>query len=354
MKPPKVSIIILNWNGWKDTIECLESLYQITHPNYDIIVVDNGSKDESIKKIKDYAHGQIKVTSKFFEYNSDNKPIQIFEYAKGEVGSGNETIDIPSNKKLTIIKNDQNCGFAAGNNIGIRFALKALDPDYVLLLNNDTVVDKKFLDTALKLMEEKENIGIVTGKIYFYDNPDIIWAAGGKIKSWTGSGRGIGNKQLDKGQFNEKKAVEYAPGTMALVRKSVFEKIGFLPECYFGTGEEMEFAVKASKIGYKIMYDPESILYHKVGMSSNVSLKYRYNSWRTRLLYNERNLPNIAWKILAIFYIFMHLIIKLIMLDYRESECFLLALNDHRHKKDITESDLTKVETYFKEKIKSA
>jgi GT2 family glycosyltransferase len=352
MKTPKVSIVILNWNGWKDTIECLESLYQITHPNYDIIVVDNGSKDESIKKIKDYAQGQIKVKSKFFEYKSDNKPIQIFEYAKD--GSGKEIIYLPSNKKLTIIKNDQNCGFAAGNNIGIRFALKVFDPDYVLLLNNDTVVDKKVLDSPLKLMEENENAGIVTGKIYFYDNPDIIWAAGGKILSWTGSGRGIGNKQLDKGQFNENKVVEYAPGTMALVRKSVFEKIGFLPECYFGTGEEMEFAVNTSKIGYKIMYDPESILYHKVGMSSNVSLKYRYNSWRTRLLYMERNLPNIGWKILAVSYICMHLAIKLIMLDYRESECFLLALNDHRHKKYITESDLNKVETYFKEKIKSA
>lgn len=353
MKSPKVSIIILNWNGWEDTIECLESLYQITHPNYDIIVVDNGSKDESIQKIKDYAQGQIKVKSKFFEYNSDNKPIQIFEYAKGEAGSGKEIIDLPSDQKLTIIKNDENCGFAAGNNIGIRYALNALNPDYVLLLNNDTVVDTRFLDPALKLMEENESVGIVTGKIYFYNNPDRIWAAGGKIKSWTGSGRGIGNKQLDKGQFDENKVIEYAPGTMALVRKSVFEKVGLLPECYFGTGEEMEFAVKASKSGYKIMYDPESILYHKVGMSSNVSLKYRYNSWRTRLLYMERNLPNITWKILAVFYICVHLIIKLIMLDYRESECFLLALKDHRHKKYITESDLNKVERYFKEKKKS-
>lgn len=352
MKSPKVSIIILNWNGWEDTIECLESLYQITHQNYDVIVVDNGSKDESIKKIKDYAQGQIEVKSKFFEYNSDNKPIQIFEYTKGEAGNGRDIIDLPSSQKLTIIKNDENCGFAAGNNIGIRYALNVLDPDYVLLLNNDTVVDKRFLDSGLKLMKENENVGIVTGKIYFYDNPDIIWAAGGKIKSWTGSGRGIGNKQLDKGQFNKNKVIEYAPGTMALVRRSVFEKVGFLPECYFATGEEMEFAVKASKVGYNIMYNPESILYHKVGMSSNVSLKYRYNSWRTRLLYVERNLPSISWKILAGFYMCIHLTIKLIMLDYRETECFLLALKDHRRKKDITESDLSKVETYFKEKKK--
>ena len=81
---PKVSIIILNWNGWKDTIECLESLYQIAYPNYDVIVVDNGSEDDSIEKIKEYAEGKIKVESKFFEYSPENKPIKIVEYTRKE------------------------------------------------------------------------------------------------------------------------------------------------------------------------------------------------------------------------------------------------------------------------------
>ncbi|GFP33386.1 rhamnosyltransferase [Candidatus Hakubella thermalkaliphila] len=79
---PKVSIIILNWNGWKDTIECLESLYQITYTNYDVIVVDNGSEDDSIEKIKGYCEGKIEVESKFFEYSGENKPIEIVEYTR--------------------------------------------------------------------------------------------------------------------------------------------------------------------------------------------------------------------------------------------------------------------------------
>ena len=82
---PKVSIIILNWNGWKDTVECLESLYQITYPNYDVIVVDNGSEDDSIEKIKEYAEGKTKVESKFFEYFSENTPINIIEYTREEL-----------------------------------------------------------------------------------------------------------------------------------------------------------------------------------------------------------------------------------------------------------------------------
>lgn len=106
MISPKVAIIILNWNGWKDTIEYLESLYQITYPNYDVIVVDNGSEDESIEKIKEYAEGKIKVESKFFEYFGENKPIKIIEYTRGEAETGGgkekEIVDLPSNKKLII------------------------------------------------------------------------------------------------------------------------------------------------------------------------------------------------------------------------------------------------------------
>ena len=113
---PKVSIVILNWNGWEDTIECLESLYQITYPDYDVIVVDNGSEDESVEKIKEYAEGNIVVESKFFEYSSGNKPIKIIEYTREEAEAGGgkeeEIADLPSNRKLIIIKNEKNYGFA--------------------------------------------------------------------------------------------------------------------------------------------------------------------------------------------------------------------------------------------------
>ena len=115
---PKVSIIILNWNGWEDTIECLESLYQIIYPNYDAIVVDNGSEDDSIKKIKEYCEGKIKVKSKFFEYSSENKPIKIIEYTREEAEAGEgkeeELENVPSNRKIVLIRNDKNYGFAGG------------------------------------------------------------------------------------------------------------------------------------------------------------------------------------------------------------------------------------------------
>ncbi len=98
---PKVSVIILNWNGWEDTIECLESLYQIDYPNYDVVLVDNDSKDDSIQRIRNYCEGRIKPESKFYTYNPENKPVKIFEYTKEETEDHSKYIS-DEYHKLTI------------------------------------------------------------------------------------------------------------------------------------------------------------------------------------------------------------------------------------------------------------
>jgi len=354
-KWPKVAIIILNWNGWKDTIECLESLFKITYPNYDVIIVDNGSKDESIKKIREYCEGKIKIESKFLKYSSETKPIKIIEYEREEIeiecSKKRETINLPSNKKLIIIKNEKNYGFAKGNNIGIKYVLKELEVDYVLLLNNDTVVNKKFLTSGVKLMERKKDVGIVTGKIFYYNDPQRIWAAGGWMNFFLGTCGGVGSNQLDKGQFNEIKEIDYAPGTLMLTRRSVLEQVGFLPECYFGGGEEKEFSIKASKKGYKIIYNPNSLIFHKVGMSGNRSLKYRYNHWRVELLFLERNCSKLFKKLLFILYVILYeCYLRFKKKDYKELDIFHLAIHDHKYKKFIDEKDLNRAEIFLKEK----
>ena len=126
---PKVSVIILNWNGWKDTIECLESLYKINYPNYNVVLVDNASTDNSILNIKDYCNGQLKVESKFFTYETENKPIKLLEFTEEDIKNitsekYSDLIKDSSNKILNLIKNQDNYGFAKGNNIGIAYALK--------------------------------------------------------------------------------------------------------------------------------------------------------------------------------------------------------------------------------------
>ena len=172
---PQVAIIILNWNGWQDTIECLESLYQTKYENFRVILVDNASTDDSLKNIRNYLKGKLEIHSEYFKYRKENKPIQFTEINYDE----HRDIKIRTDADLIIIKNQENQGFARGNNIGIRAALKNADPKYILLLNNDTVVSPDFLIELVKTVESDHKIGFTGPKTYLYDDKDVIQAAGG-------------------------------------------------------------------------------------------------------------------------------------------------------------------------------
>ncbi len=303
---PRVSIIILNWNGWRDTIECLESLYQIDYPNYDVIVVDNGSKDESVEKIKEYCKGNIKVSSKFFRYNPKNKPIEVLEYTKKEAEAGGnpskerQFSKLSSNKKLRLILNDENYGFAEGNNIGIRYVLKALKPQYILLLNNDTVVDKNFLIELIKVSEKNKRIGILCPKIYYYDRngrSDIIWFAGGKIRLPLFGRKSVhyalGFEELDNGQHNVIKEVDWVSGASMLIRIEVINKVSFLNSNYFFAYEDIEYCIKARKCGFKCIYVPTSNIWHKVGVSRSKTnnIEFRIRDILTYSIFLKENFP---------------------------------------------------------------
>lgn len=230
MNYPDVSIIILNWNGWKDTIECLESLYKIVFPNYNVIVVDNGSEDESIEKIKQYCMGKIKVESKYYEYDKINKPIKIIEYTREEVETGGgkekEIADSPSNRKLILIKNEKNYGFAEGNNIGIKFALNR-NANYVLLLNNDTVVNQNFLADLICIVDNDSTVGMVGSKLYDYYNSNLIQCTGGKINLVLGKIKEYSWLE-DDGKYSENSERDFVWATSALIKKEVFKAIGYL------------------------------------------------------------------------------------------------------------------------------
>ena len=176
--PPKVAIIILNWNSWKKTIECLESLYLIDYPSYEIILVDNGSKDGSVGKIMEYAAGKIRVDSKFFQFDTTNKPLNLIK----------PTSPSRFNKELILIQNKENQGFAEGVNIGLRLIQKH-PPDYVLLLNNDIVVGKRFLTELINSAEASPKIGIAGPTIYYYDNQTTVAFAGENLTLWKVKGK---------------------------------------------------------------------------------------------------------------------------------------------------------------------
>ena len=240
MNRPKVAIILLNWNGKADTIECMESLGKVTYPNYEIWIVDNDSSDGSV---------------------------ELFRQRYPGVG---------------LIVNDKNLGFAGGNNVGIRRAMED-GAEMLLLLNNDTVVYPDFLDRMVQVAEGDEHVGIVGPKICFYSAPDKIWSAGGTINMFTGA---IGNfgEGLPQDRFSGVKRVDYVSGCALLIKSSVIRQIGLMDEDYFLYFEETDWNVRAHEKGYISVVNYDACILHKSGMAVN---KIKGSDY----YYVPRNLP---------------------------------------------------------------
>jgi GT2 family glycosyltransferase len=322
---PKVSIIILNWNGWKDTIECLESLYQINYQNYNIILVDNNSENDSIQMIREYCKGNIPVKSKFFKYKKTNKPLEIIEHTKekSEEIKFNESFNAKP-KKLILIKNDKNYGFTEGNNIGIRYAIKSFNSDYILLLNNDTIVDKNFLNEMVLLAKSDKSIGFVGAKTYYYTfKPSpifrfssylhhpldhsyhykkncaytrIIQSFGGKENLWRGDPKLLKIMQIDTGQFKKNRTVDFIPGACILTKKEVINEIGLLDYNFFSFREENDWCLRGWKNGWKSVVSYKSMIWHKEGRST-ASAKFKqisiYYLTRNRFLFMKKHVNKI-------------------------------------------------------------
>jgi GT2 family glycosyltransferase len=331
MISPKVAIIIVNWNGWMDTIECIESIRKITYTNHKIILVDNFSTDDSVERIKTWLNDKVKYL--FFEENT--------------------SIVSEDDQEIVFITTHQNKGFSGGNNVGIRFAQRNKF-DYILLLNDDTIVEKGFLETIIAASEKDPTIGISGGKIYFYSDKNRIWSAGGFYKGFGVFGL-YGYNLLDNGQFDKIREVDFCVGAFMLIKNDVFEKIGLLPECYFMGMEEGDFALSARKMGYKCIYVPTSVIWHKIGVYSidnQFKLKYIYNSYRNRLLFIQRHLSfctRTIWPLLFNIYVnyFMVFYRKLRRRTknvYAIQMAAKLAIIDHKVNRKISEEDIKSAE----------
>lgn len=268
---PIVTILLLNYNGWEDAIECLESVYKITYPNWELILVDNGSVDGSVTKIKEWAAGEIPVESKSFEYDAERKPIEGIEelfYDEEEarvkvLKKVKEWDSLPPHQKLSILRIEKNRGFTGGNNIGIEYILEERKTDYILLLSNDTVVDKEFLDELVKVGGSDEKIGVVGPTVYHYDRQNRIQSAGAKIYWNKGIVNILRSNEINGGQFDKIVDVDYVAGCALLAKKELFEKIGYLNIEYFAYWEETDWCIRAHKAGYTVLCVPKAKIWHK-------------------------------------------------------------------------------------------
>lgn len=234
---PKVFIVVPNWNLKKDTIACVKSLLSSNYPLQRVIVVDNGSSDGSASAIAGYF--------------GDN---------------------------VALIVKEVNVGFAAGANAGIQYALDQ-GADWVLLLNNDTLVAPDMIARLVAAARRYPHVGILAPAIFYYDQPDRVWRLGDRHSRWMPIPFKISAKELRSGK--EILPVDYVTGCGMFVRRQVFLTIGLFNPRYFMYYEDADFCRRAVRAGFSIACVPDAHMWHKVSGSTrgDVSLKYY---WRTR------------------------------------------------------------------------
>lgn len=285
-----LSIVLVNFKRAQDTIACVESLRASSFRDFDIIIVDNNSGDGSAEVLKKHC---------------------------GEA---------------TLIVNQTNCGFAEGNNIGIREALKR-GSAFVLLLNNDTIVHVDALDWLVATMRAHPTCGIAGAKIFFHDSPELLWFAGGYFNRHAGFGGHCGMNQPDSDAYSLEQPTDYVTGCCMMVRREVFESVGLLDSDYFAYLEDVDFCIRARDKGYVILYQPKAIIYHKISKTSTWdSPVYIYFNLRNKILFLRKNSSPRHWSpyLPKLIYFYARQLIRLIFKwrDMSAARAALMGVTD--------------------------
>ncbi len=288
-RPPSVCVLILNYNGWRDTVECLESVFRLRYPRMQVVVCDNRSGDGSLERIAEWARGERPAPATAAGLPGAGEPpvagpvpYVVLDRAAAEAGGA------PADVPLVLVQNGSNRGFAAGNNVGLRYAL-ARGADYAWLLNPDTVVDPGALDALVAAAEARPNAGMVGGRLLHYDQPARLQAAGGgTLTRWNGMSRACGE---GAGQPPAER-MTYVHGACMLVRMEVARTVGLMDERYFLYSEEVDWCLRASRAGWTMAYAQECRVWHKEGTSVGVRSPFQeYHSMRSRLLLVRSHAP---------------------------------------------------------------
>jgi GT2 family glycosyltransferase len=297
----RVYVIVLNWNGWRDTIECLESVLRLDYPDCKVVVCDNASSDGSLDQIRRWAQGELKAEARnpvVAPLTSPPIPKPLSCAQVDPVAAKNEGVP---DAGLLLMQTKANLGFAGGNNVALRYALNRGDCDFAWLLNNDTVVRPDALSHLVRRMRERPDAGICGSTLLYYDDPSKVQAFGGSVyNKWVTRGGHIG-KLANAERLPEAEEVErqmaYIVGASMLVRKSFLEQVGLMEERYFLYFEELDWAERA-RGRFQLAYSPRSIVYHKEGGtigthrdSSRRSALAEFYASRSRILFTRRHHP---------------------------------------------------------------
>lgn len=301
MTESTVYVVLLNWNGWQDTVACLESLFASTGVSLRAIVCDNASSDGSLERIGKWADGQQPVEPPGHPRLSRlmlKAPLPL-EYARIDRAAAEQGVCDPA-PRLVLIDNGANLGFAAGNNVGLRFALGQPDMDYVWVLNNDTLVEPDCLANMVECLQGTPGPAVCGSMIHFFDRPEIIQAIGGNRFN-----RLTGQAHCSEGRFVHERAsvdvsaieqnLSYLSGCSLLLPRHFLETVGLMSEDYFLYYEEIDWFSRAGG-SYRLRIASNARLYHREGRSigsksysSAASTLSDFHMFRSRLIYMRKH-----------------------------------------------------------------
>ena len=285
-----ITIVVLNWNGADDTLRCLESLGRLNGERPNILVVDNGSEDDSVPRIREAINGL------------SQKGDLVLELLEGELPE--ETVYEGGKVILGLIKGARNLGFGGGVNLGLRVALRDPRMTAAWILNNDTVVDQGALEAIECTLVKEPDAGIIGSTLLYLEKPELIQAVGGRYNKWFGTtSHVLGHKPYSKERCAaiDPKTFDYIVGASFCIRREVLERVGLLSEEYFLYFEELDYVerMKRRMPEWRLGYAPESLVFHKEGGSSgasdldgkNTSPETDYFFLTSRILFAKRFYP---------------------------------------------------------------
>jgi len=298
-----VAIVLLNFNGYEDTLECLSSICNSDYPLVHLIVIDNGSTDGSLKKIYDWSHNNPSVDGVI---NHDSS--SAISCLSDCIQSTNRTT-VP---KLILIENTQNVGFAAGCNQGMKIAIDA-GFDYIWLLNNDTVIERDSLSVLVGYLEEVPECHLASPQIRLFDEPKTIWNCGGLLK-WYGVRKYFFvHRPVSELPQVETLDITFVTGCAPLMRRTLIEDMGMFTEKFFFGEEDFDFSLRMKNTKRKMVCCLNSVIYHKVGSSidgitKEQNLGKTYIHYLNRFINLREHWPRpiwSCWRVVYVVYIYL-------------------------------------------------
>lgn len=313
---PRVAVLLLNWNGWKDTLECLESLFRMAYGNFFVVLCDNASTDGSIDRIRRWCA-------------EPDRAISMRELDRAAVAAG---APLPREARIAVIHNGENLGFAAGNNVGLEFLRDRLAADYVWILNNDVIVASDSLSEMVRCAQSESAVGGVGATIFEYGEPTVVQAAGGGVFSRLHINPRLVTRPTGSRAGGRAPTVDFISGACMLVPMPALLAGDLIDESFFIYCEDVDFCVRIRARGLRMVHAEAAHIWHKGGGSiGHRSLRHDYYTVRNTLAVVQKHYPEMT-PVIAGYLVYRTLLPKVLRWQLDRLRVVFRGFRDYRRR----------------------